>query len=240
MLIAKIDMVNKKEYEESEIYKEIKIIIPRSREELEKDFEYLGLNYNNYTIQDTHIKECIFMDKEDEDFAVDISSYVNDMICKANRSGYTTPFQDIKKFYNIVKNFKEYDKYKILAIMEAEEDNIRNIKDVLKYAQNIECFDLTEGVLEKRFRVLRIEDRPGFQLYEARQPLQSYSTADPTPGHALREPLGGGRQLPFGICRAVRWHGRRQYTRRAVIGKPRKGLQHMHSQLQTFHRQLTA
>ena len=145
MLIAKIDMVNKKEYEESEIYKEIKIIIPRSREELEKDFEYLGLNYNNYTIQDTHIKECIFMDKEDEDFAVDISSYVNDMICKANRSGYTTPFQDIKKFYNIVKNFKEYDKYKILAIMEAEEDNIRNIKDVLKYAQNIECFDLTEA-----------------------------------------------------------------------------------------------
>ena len=85
------------------------------------------------------------MDKEDEDFAVDISSYVNDMICKANRSGYTTPFQDIKKFYNIVKNFKEYDKYKILAIMEAEEDNIRNIKDVLKYAQNIECFDLTEA-----------------------------------------------------------------------------------------------
>ena len=45
------------------------------------------------------------MDKEDEDFAVDISSYVNDMICKANRSGYTTPFQDIKKFYNIVKKF---------------------------------------------------------------------------------------------------------------------------------------
>ena len=57
MLIAKIDMVNKKEYEESEIYKEIKIIIPRSREELEKDFEYLGLNYNKYTTQDTHIKE---------------------------------------------------------------------------------------------------------------------------------------------------------------------------------------
>lgn len=149
MLIAKIDMVNKKEYEESEIYNEIKIIIPRSREELEKDFEYLGLNYNNYTTQDTHIKECIFMDKEDEDFAVDISSYVNDMICKANRSGYTTPFQDIKKFYNIVKNFKEYDKYKILAIMEAEEDNIRNIKDVLKYAKNIESFDLTEAYDDK-------------------------------------------------------------------------------------------
>ena len=89
------------------------------------------------------------MDKDDVVFAVVISSYVNDMICKANRSGYTTPFKDIKKFYNIVKNFKEYDKYKILAIMEAEEDNIRNIKDVLKYAKNIESFDLTEAYDDK-------------------------------------------------------------------------------------------
>ena len=33
-------------------------------------------------------------------------------------------------------------------------------------------------------------------------------------GRAPREPLGGGRQLPFGICRVVRRHGRR-YARRA-------------------------
>lgn len=38
MLIARIDMVNKKQYEESEIYKEIKIIIPRTSEELKKRF----------------------------------------------------------------------------------------------------------------------------------------------------------------------------------------------------------
>lgn len=145
MLIAKINMVNKKQYEESEIYKEIKIVIPRSREELEKDFEYLGLNYNNYTIQDTHIKECIFMNKEDEDFAVNISGYINNIIRKADELGYTTPFQDIKKFYNMVKDFNEYKQYKILAIMEAKENDIKNIKDVLKYAQNIDCFDLTEA-----------------------------------------------------------------------------------------------
>ena len=145
MLIAKINMVNKKQYEESEIYKEIKIVIPRSREELEKDFEYLGLNYNNYTIQDTHIKECVFMNKKDEDFAVNISGYINNIIRKADKLGYTTPFQDIKKFYNMVKDFNEYKQYKILAIMEAKENDIKNIKDVLKYAQNIECFDLTEA-----------------------------------------------------------------------------------------------
>ena len=48
-------MVNKKEYEESEIYKEIKIIIPRSREELEKDFEYLGLYNTRYTYKRMYI-----------------------------------------------------------------------------------------------------------------------------------------------------------------------------------------
>ena len=73
----------------------------------------------------------------------------------------------------------------------------------------------------KRFRVLRIEDRPGFQLYETRQPVQPYSTAGPTPGHAPRNPRRR-RQLPFGICRVIRQHGqrRRQYARRTAIGKP--------------------
>ena len=45
----------------------------------------------------------------------------------------------------MVKDFNEYKQYKILAIMEAKENDIKNIKDVLKYAQNIDCFDLTEA-----------------------------------------------------------------------------------------------
>ena len=145
MLIARIDMVNKKQYEESEIYKEIKIIIPRTSEELKKDFEYLDLDYENYTIQDTHIKECVFMDRDDEDFAVNISSYVNNIICKANKLGYTSPFQDIKKFFNMVRNFDEDEKDKILAILEVKEKQINNIRDIIKYAQNINCFNLTDA-----------------------------------------------------------------------------------------------
>lgn len=145
MLIARIDMVNKKQYEESEIYKEIKIIIPRTSEELKKDFEYLDLDYENYTIQDTHINECVFMDRDDEDFAVNISSYVNNIICKANKLGYTSPFQDIKKFFNMVRNFDEDEKDKILAILEVKEKQINNIRDIIKYAQNINCFNLTDA-----------------------------------------------------------------------------------------------
>lgn len=149
MLIARIDMVNKKQYEESEIYKEIKIIIPRTSEELKKDFEYLDLDYENYTIQDTHIKECVFMDRDDEDFAVNISSYVNNIICKASKLGYTSPFPDIKNFFNMVRKFDKYEKDKILAILEVKEDEIGNIKEIIKYAQNINCFNLTEAYDEQ-------------------------------------------------------------------------------------------
>ena len=149
MLIARIDMVNKKQYEESEIYKEIKIIIPRTSEELKKDFEYLDLDYENYTIQDTHIKECVFMDRDDDDFAVNISSYVNNIICKASKLGYTSPFPDIKNFFNMVRKFDKYEKDKILAILEVKEDEISNIKEIIKYAQNINCFNLTEAYDEQ-------------------------------------------------------------------------------------------
>ena len=145
MLFIRIDMVNKKQYEESEIYKETKIVIPRSSEELEKDFKYLDLEYENYTIQDTHIKECEFIDNKDPAFSASISKAMNDLIARANDSGYTTPFQDMKKFYNITKKIDSYERDKLLAIFEVKKEQINNIKDAIKYAQNINCFNLTEA-----------------------------------------------------------------------------------------------
>lgn len=145
MLFIRIDMVNKKQYEESEIYKEIKIVIPRSSEELEKDFKYLDLEYENHTIQDTHIKECEFIDNKDPAFSASISKAMNDLIARANDSGYTTPFQDMKKFYSIIKKLDSYERDKLLAVMEVKSEQINNIKDAIKYAQNINCFNLTEA-----------------------------------------------------------------------------------------------
>jgi hypothetical protein len=145
MLYIRLDMVNKKQYEESMMYKNIKIIIPKPLEDLKKDFEYLDLDYENYTIQDTHIKECEFIDKESPAFSADISTAMNKLIARASDSGYTTPFQDMKKFYGIIKNFDYYERDKLLAIMEVKQEQITNIKDAIKFAQNINCFNLTEA-----------------------------------------------------------------------------------------------
>ena len=143
MIYIRLDIVNKKEYEElNRDYKEIKISIPKDSEELEKDFEYLGLDYKNLSLQDTHIKECAVICEEDPDFSVNVTGRLNRLIARANDKGYTTPFNDMKEFYGLIKSIQSDDRDKLLAILEAEEENISNIKDVLKYVKNLDRFYL--------------------------------------------------------------------------------------------------
>lgn len=143
MFYIRLDIVNKKEYEElNKDYKEIKISFPKDSEELEKDFEYLGLDYKNLSLQDTHIKECAIICEEDPDFSVNVTGRLNRLIAKASNQGYTTPFNDMKELYNLVYNIQHDDREKLLAILEAEEEKIINIKDVLKYVKNLDSFYL--------------------------------------------------------------------------------------------------
>lgn len=143
MIYIRLDIVNKKEYEElNRDYKEIKISFPKDSEELEKDFEYLGLDYKNLSLQDTHIKECAVICEEDPDFSVNVTGRLNRLIARANNKGYTTPFNDMKEFYSLINNIQPDDRDKLLAILEAEEEHINNIKDVLKYVRNLDRFYL--------------------------------------------------------------------------------------------------
>ena len=95
-LTMKLNIVNKHEYEEQEDYREIILKIPNQRERLERDFRYLGLDYNNLSIQDTHILNCEVIDKSDPNFSAEMSTEISNIIARANDSGYTSPYQDIK------------------------------------------------------------------------------------------------------------------------------------------------
>lgn len=141
-LIMKLNIVNKHEYEEQEDYREIILKIPNQRERLERDFRYLGLDYNNLSIQDTHILNCEVIDKSDPNFSAEMSTEISNIIARANDSGYTSPYQDIKKMFAIINTLDIEDKYKLLAILESERENISNIKDAIKFANNINCFEL--------------------------------------------------------------------------------------------------
>ena len=142
-MYLRIDIVNKKQFEDyDKDYKEIKISIPKDSEELERDFEYLGLDYKNLDIQDTHIKECAIICEEDPDFSVNITGEINNLIIKANRFGYTTPFNDMRDLYNLINNLKADERDKLLAVLKAEEENIKNIKDILKYTKSLNNYYL--------------------------------------------------------------------------------------------------
>lgn len=142
MVYIRLDIVNKEEYETSNIYREIKILIPRDSEDLERDFEYLGLDYRNLDIQDTHIKECEIICKDDPDFSVNLASKINNLIVKASKSGYTTPFSDMKEFQSMINNLQLEERNKLLAILEVEEEHITNIRDVLRYTRNLDKYYL--------------------------------------------------------------------------------------------------
>ena len=115
----KLNIVNKHEYEEQDNYREIVLKIPNEKERLERDFRYLGLEYNNLLIQDTHILTCEVIDKSDPAFSEEMSFEIMNIIVKAKGLGYTTPYQDIKKLYSIMNSCNNEDKYKLLAILES-------------------------------------------------------------------------------------------------------------------------
>lgn len=141
-LKMKLNIVNKHEYEEKEDYREIVIKIPKETEKLEMDFKYLGLDYNNLSIQDTHVLECEVIDTEDPQFSSTMSTEISNIIAKANESGWTSPYQDIKEMFKIIKNFNVEDRDKLLAILETRIEEISNIRDAIKFAHNIDCFEL--------------------------------------------------------------------------------------------------
>lgn len=141
-LKMKLNIVNKHEYEENEDYREIIIKIPNETEKLERDFKYLGLDYNNLSIQDTHILHCEIIDTDDPQFSSAISIEMSNIIARATKSGWTAPYQDIKAIFRIIKNFNIEDRNKLLAILETKKEEISNIKDALKFANNVDCFEL--------------------------------------------------------------------------------------------------
>lgn len=142
MIYIRLDIVNKEEYETSDIYREIKILIPRDSEDLERDFEYLGLDYRNLEVQDTHIKECEFVCRNDPSFASDLSDEINLLIDRASEAGYTTPFNDMRVLYELLNNIKISDRDKLLAVLKTERERITNIKDAIKFTNNIDEYHL--------------------------------------------------------------------------------------------------
>lgn len=145
-LKMKLNIVNKYEYEEKEDYREIIVKIPIEIEKLERNFKYLGLEYNKLSIQDTHVLKCIVIDTDDTQFSAKMSIEISNIIAKADEYGYTTPFQDIKSMFDIIKSLNDKDRNKLLAVLEIKKDEIYNMQDAIKYGNNLNYFEYYNNI----------------------------------------------------------------------------------------------
>ncbi len=146
MLEIKLNVVNKKEYEENHNYREVIIKLPKSEEELKKDFEYLDLDYKNLSIQDSHILDCEVIDTDDPHFSGLISTELSNIIHRASDSGWTTPYQDIKSMYAVLIFLNGNERDKLLAVLELKKEQISNMKDAVKYGNNLNCFEFYNNI----------------------------------------------------------------------------------------------
>lgn len=141
MLEVKLNVVNKKEYEENQNYREVVIRLPKNREDMHRDLNYLDLDHNNLSIQDTHVTRCEFIDANDPMFSSLVTTEIDNIIIRASDSGYTSPFQEMKKVFEIFSKMSYLDRDKAIAILKLKQESITNLQDTIKYLKNINEFD---------------------------------------------------------------------------------------------------
>lgn len=148
MLEVKLNVVNKKDYEEKHNYREVVIKLPKTDSELRKDFEYLGLDYDNLSIQDTHIKSCKFIDKEKvhDSFCRIANVEIQSIINKGFESGYTAPYQDVKKLYKQFADMRMDERDKAVSLIKLKSSGINCIKDIFNKLERIEDFTYYIGI----------------------------------------------------------------------------------------------
>ena len=145
-LKMKLNIVNKHEYEEGEGYIQLTIDIPKETEKLEEYFNFLGLDYNNLSIGDTHVLGCEVIDTDDPHFSDRMSTEMSNIITIGNKWGWTTPYQYVKEMFKIINSLNTEERYKLLAVLEMKKEQICNMKDAIKYGNNLECFEYYDNI----------------------------------------------------------------------------------------------
>lgn len=144
--VFKIELVNKKEFEESDMYSRVTIYLPTSKEELKEKFKRINLDYDKAIIQDTHVTKCEIVNFNNEILASRFNKVMEYEIEKYFRNSYTTPFQEIELLCKEVKNFDNIRMQKFLAIEEIKNNKIKYIHDLVNYASKTSNYNLLPDI----------------------------------------------------------------------------------------------
>ena len=144
--VLKVEVINKKEFEESSNYNKIIIYLPATDEVLKEKFERVNLDFDRLTIQDTHITKCEIVNFEDYILAERFNKVMEYELAKFSNNSYTTPFQEIELLCKEIKKFDNIKMQKFLALEEIEDKKINYIHDLVECAKQICNYELLPNV----------------------------------------------------------------------------------------------
>lgn len=144
--VLKVEVINKKEFEESSNYNKIIIYLPATDEVLKEKFERVNLDFDRLTIQDTHITKCEIVNFEDYILAERFNKVMEYELDKFSNNSYTTPFQEIELLCKEIKKFDNIKMQKFLALEEIEDKKINYIHDLVECAKQICNYELLPNV----------------------------------------------------------------------------------------------
>lgn len=144
--VLKIEVVNKKQFEESSMYSKVTIHLPTTKEKLEEKFKLINLDYNKLTIQDTHITKCEIVNFDDEILSNRFNKVMEYEIEKSFNNSYLTPFQEIELLCKEVRNFDNIRMQKFLALAEVKDSKINYIHDLIDYASKTSKYNLLPNI----------------------------------------------------------------------------------------------
>ena len=144
--VLKVEVVNKKEFEESSNYSKIIVYLPSTDEVLKEKFKRVNLDFDRLTIQDMHITKCEIVNFEDYILAERFNKVMEYELDKFSNNSYTTPFQEIELLCKEIKKFDNIKMQKFLALEEIKDKKINYIHDLVECAKQICNYELLPNV----------------------------------------------------------------------------------------------
>lgn len=144
--VLKIEVVNKKEFENSQIYSRVIIYLPESKEILKEKFKQIKLDYDKLTAQDTYVTKCEIVNFSDEILEGRFNKAINYEVEKFLKAGYSVPFNKMHELYEKVKKFDNISMCKFLALEYTKSDTIKNINDLINCTKQISNYNILPQV----------------------------------------------------------------------------------------------
>lgn len=144
--IFKIEIANRKEFEESQMYSRVTIYLPTSKEILKEKFQKINLDYEKLTIDDTYVTKCEIVNFNNENLSYEFNEMIKEKIRKSTIEDHYIPFQEVELLCEEVKNFDNIRMKKFLALIYTQENQANDMYELVKCAKATKKYELLPEV----------------------------------------------------------------------------------------------